>query len=110
MTHPEARARLLALREELAARHQRIDKHIGHRDEPLPADSAERAGELSNRETMEQIDEGVTLELRQIDEALARIDAGSYGSCESCDQPIAPERLELLPFATRCVTCAAAAG
>jgi len=37
--------------------------------------------------------------------ALARIDAGTYGSCERCGGAIAPERLEALPTATLCVPC-----
>jgi DnaK suppressor protein len=44
-------------------------------------------------------------ELRQIDEALGRLEVGSYGLCEDCDAPIAEERLEVVPFATRCVDC-----
>jgi len=44
-------------------------------------------------------------ELRRIDEALSRLDEGSYGLCEDCDAELAEERLEILPFATRCVEC-----
>jgi RNA polymerase-binding transcription factor len=44
-------------------------------------------------------------ELRRTDDALARVEQGSYGSCEDCDVEIAEERLEILPFATRCVEC-----
>jgi DnaK suppressor protein len=43
----------------------------------------------------------------EIDGALARIDAGTYGICENCGKPIPPERLEALPFATRDVACQA---
>jgi DnaK suppressor protein len=45
-------------------------------------------------------------QLAAIDEALARLDAGGYGRCEVCGQPIAPERLAARPTATRCVPCA----
>jgi len=44
-------------------------------------------------------------ELRQIDEALGRLGRGDYGLCEDCGTDIAEERLEILPFATRCVEC-----
>ncbi|HEX3751587.1 MAG TPA: TraR/DksA C4-type zinc finger protein [Streptosporangiaceae bacterium] len=48
--------------------------------------------------------------LTAIDEALARLDAGGYGRCETCGQPIAPERLAARPTATRCVPCASRRG
>lgn len=38
--------------------------------------------------------------------ALARIEAGTYGICESCDNPIPVERLDVLPYSTLCVACA----
>jgi len=44
-------------------------------------------------------------ELRRVDDALSRLDEGVYGLCEDCDAEIAEERLEILPFATRCVEC-----
>jgi RNA polymerase-binding transcription factor DksA len=45
----------------------------------------------------------------EIDAALGRIDAGTYGRCVSCGAEIPEERLELRPFAGRCVTCTQAA-
>lgn len=44
--------------------------------------------------------------LDEIDAALGRLDAGSYGSCLQCGQPISDERLAALPAAPLCVTCA----
>lgn len=44
--------------------------------------------------------------LAKVKHALARIDAGGYGICESCGKAIPVERLEVLPYATLCVTCA----
>jgi DnaK suppressor protein len=46
--------------------------------------------------------------IAQIDAALQRIDAGSYGICARCSQPIAAERLEALPYVTLCITCQSA--
>jgi len=43
----------------------------------------------------------------EVDDALRRVDAGTYGACEGCGRPIAAERLAARPFARRCVTCAA---
>lgn len=43
--------------------------------------------------------------LERIDSALARMDEGSYGTCERCGQPIDPARLEAIPYAHRCFVC-----
>jgi len=45
--------------------------------------------------------------LAELDQALARLAAGSYGSCERCGQPIAPARLAARPAARTCIACAA---
>lgn len=45
--------------------------------------------------------------LKAIEEALERVEDGTYGICESCEAEIAPERLEALPFTRLCVTCQA---
>jgi DnaK suppressor protein len=42
----------------------------------------------------------------ELDEALARLDDGSYGRCVGCGRPIAPERLEARPAARACIDCA----
>lgn len=43
----------------------------------------------------------------QIDAALQRLDEGTWGQCESCGKKIAAARMEALPTARFCVTCAA---
>ena len=43
--------------------------------------------------------------LAQNERALARIEAGTYGSCESCGEPIGKARLQAFPRATLCVAC-----
>jgi DnaK suppressor protein len=44
--------------------------------------------------------------VEQIEAALVRIDAGTYGSCTHCGSAIPEERLRMRPFADACVTCA----
>ena len=44
--------------------------------------------------------------LVELDDAIARIEAGTYGDCVDCGGAIAPERLEALPTTTTCVDCA----
>jgi len=43
--------------------------------------------------------------LREISDALHRIDTGQYGVCLECEEPISVKRLEALPWARYCVTC-----
>jgi DnaK suppressor protein len=66
---------------------------------------ADTATETVDREidyTLEEHDERL---LESIDAALARIDAGTYGTCVNCGRAIAPERLEAMPWATLCIDC-----
>jgi DnaK suppressor protein len=44
-------------------------------------------------------------QLELVDEALGRLDDGSYGRCIRCGEPIAPDRLQALPWAARCIDC-----
>jgi DnaK suppressor protein len=46
--------------------------------------------------------------LAEIDSALERVEAGTYGRCEICGTQISPERLEARPAARLCLTCASA--
>lgn len=43
--------------------------------------------------------------VRQIDDALKRMDEGTYGTCRRCGAKIDEERLAALPYASRCVSC-----
>ena len=44
--------------------------------------------------------------MQRIDAALARVDAGAYGSCVTCGEDIAAKRLDLDPAAAVCIDCA----
>jgi DnaK suppressor protein len=43
--------------------------------------------------------------LREVEEALRRVQEGSYGICQECEEPISPKRLQALPWAKFCVRC-----
>ncbi len=43
--------------------------------------------------------------LYQIDEALKRVDEGTYGTCQQCDRPIALSRLKAVPYTSLCINC-----
>jgi RNA polymerase-binding protein DksA len=64
---------------------------------------ADSASETFMRELDEGLEENAGHILAEIDAALGRIDAGTYGLCGSCGRPIATERLEAVPYATLCI-------
>jgi DnaK suppressor protein len=70
-------------------------------------DIADHASEIIAQDVALSILGSTTGTLEQIDEALQRIEEGNYGHCEECGVKIPPERLEAIPYATRCVQCAA---
>jgi RNA polymerase-binding transcription factor DksA len=43
--------------------------------------------------------------LKEIEEAFARVENGSYGTCLGCRKPVPGERLEILPYTRYCVAC-----
>ncbi len=43
--------------------------------------------------------------LSKIDQALHRMDQGTFGTCEDCEEPIEPRRLEARPVSTLCIAC-----
>lgn len=45
-------------------------------------------------------------QLREIDDAIARVADGTYGRCERCGRPISPGRLQARPVARTCIECA----
>lgn len=46
-------------------------------------------------------------QLAEVKDALVKFEEGTYGKCEECGKPIAPERLEAVPYAKLCVDCKA---
>jgi DnaK suppressor protein len=46
-----------------------------------------------------------TEQLVLVDEALARLEAGTFGTCVRCGRPVGADRLEALPWAARCIDC-----
>ncbi len=64
---------------------------------------ADHASALVDREVDESLGENADQIVAEIDAALARIDDGTYGRCLTCGEPIAPERLQAVPYATLCV-------
>jgi DnaK suppressor protein len=70
-------------------------------------DAYDLASEERDRDISLILSDRDRAKLQAIDEALERINAGSYGICEMCELDIAEERLKALPFTRLCVSCQA---
>ena len=99
----DRRTQLALERQTLQARIEQIQQE--ERQETARGQT-DTAHEWENADVREDVLEAAVQELRQVDAALQRIDLGTYGLCEVCEEPRAEKRLEVLPFATRCIKCA----
>lgn len=98
-----ARRTLEERRDKLVSRTGKIQENLRR----LPdSDSQERVTEGENDQVLERLDDTERAELAQVERALQRIEAGTYGRCETCGEDIAPGRLEALPETATCVDCA----
>lgn len=66
---------------------------------------ADAAAATAERTELLGLVDSLTNQLEEIDAALARIDAGTYGICASCGEEINPARLEARPSSILCVDC-----
>jgi RNA polymerase-binding transcription factor DksA len=113
-------ARLQRYNEELLELRARLVGEVNRLIEAIPHEM-QAAGDLSNVPThnadrdSEGLDKEVALVqnegdmLAAVEAALERIENGTFGSCENCDQTIAEERLDALPYVALCIGCAQAA-
>ena len=73
----------------------------------MASDQADDADALFEFERTRAIAEHTRQLLSQVNAALGRIDAGTYGICSNCGRPIQPARLQALPYVTLCIDCQA---
>ncbi len=66
---------------------------------------ADTASVTLDREIDYSLEENSEHVLSEIAGALQRIEDGTFGLCQSCGKPIAPERLEARPWARQCIDC-----
>src|SRR5450631_1736521 len=73
------------------------------------ADELDRIQDASEREVAIGNIERESSRLREVRDALRRIDAGTFGSCVECEADINPKRLAAIPWASSCIVCQEAA-
>jgi DnaK suppressor protein len=97
----DERARLLGNTRELELDAQHLaDVRRFEGDDPVDI-----ATDLMEREMLGTLGRNSRGRIAEIDDALTRLHADSYGRCEECERPIDPERLLALPHARRCLKC-----
>ncbi|HEX6738805.1 MAG TPA: TraR/DksA family transcriptional regulator [Vicinamibacteria bacterium] len=109
--NPTDRERQQVLRSMLEARRTEIQDKLRSLRETLPAELlvVKDAEEQSMHDFVQDVElalvEMKSETLARIDEALRRLEEGSYGVCTDCGAEIAEARLRAVPFATRCLAC-----
>lgn len=100
-----ARGRLLEIKKQIL---REISEDLkqgreGAKDDGM--DTYDLASEERDREISFILSDREREKLQAVEDALERIEEGTYGICESCDSEIAAGRLEALPFTRVCVSC-----
>lgn len=103
---------LIQIQQALIARRKEILAHLSelengwHELQERDIEMEEEAQKLTLAEAFDRLDERGKAAIEAIDLALSKIRQGSYGICESCEDPIALKRLAVLPTARLCLDCA----
>ena len=98
------RTLLLGRRQELLDEAVRTLDGMGESRETFP-DPTDRATLEDNRNLLLRIRDRERKLVSKIDEAIGRIEDGSYGKCEECEGDIGIERLKARPVTTLCIDC-----
>ncbi|MDD9902021.1 MAG: TraR/DksA family transcriptional regulator [Rhodospirillaceae bacterium] len=94
---------LEARRQVLSAKAEEIEGELRTPGDP---DFAEQATAAEGDEVLEGLENSALLEIAKINAALARIENGSFGQCTICGAPVGEKRLETIPHAAQCISCA----
>jgi len=99
------RARLQKQRDEILDMYKQDLKAGQESADDGTEDIVDRANNAYNRELMFSLSDAERSTLLQIENALLRMDEGSYGRCANCGQTINVLRLEAVPWARFCIDC-----
>ena len=100
------KSKLLDLRNDLTQRVSAINKDLHHEEIAIEKDFAEQATQLENDEVLNSLSDEAKARVMQIDKALLRIKNSTFGRCSKCNAEIDPKRLDAVPYAELCITCA----
>src|SRR5207245_4459338 len=97
--------KLLARREGLVGQVQEAEAYSRQRDAEATQDPADMAANAYTKELLVSMSANDRHLLKLIDEALERIEAGGYGKCVRCGNPLPDKRLDGVPWARHCLPC-----
>ncbi len=103
---PDAISIRTALEARLAALGARVEAIEEAQREPLDDDLSEQAVAREDDEALDGVERAAMAEIARIRQAIGRIEAGTFGQCLACGEPIAEARLRASPTAARCIACA----
>ena len=108
MADPDVRAVLEVRRRELADELEQLADIP--RDPMATVSFGKRVGD-GTTEAVERINRtaaalSLSTSADEVERALEKLEEGTYGICDDCAEPIAPERLEAIPWTALCVVCA----
>ncbi|MGP4974064.1 TraR/DksA family transcriptional regulator [Psychrobacter alimentarius] len=102
-----AKESLLTLKEEYETRIDKIEDHIQNPQDDLNEHWEDQAISYRQNDMRQNLKSEARQSLTYVENALSRIENGTYGECEVCGEPIEAQRLEALPYATLCMKHAA---
>lgn len=97
------------LKQELSTARQELTAYIEAAEEAPEAEPGEGASGYESWFAAVNLQRHMEHQVEEIEGALLRAEAGSYGVCETCGELIGADRLHVLPFATQCIACASKA-
>jgi len=96
---------LLKQREEIVGEVKQMVESSKEMGQDGIQDIGDEAANIYNKQVLLSLNENERTRLQEVDEALDRIENGTYGICEECGGPISFKRLEVRPVAKYCVPC-----
>ena len=99
------RQQLLALQQHIVQRVFGLEASMDAMDADRDIERTDRVQEEAAEVALTALDEQGRHEMEEIQAALARLDAGTYGLCDTCGETISAARLTAMPMARRCVAC-----
>ncbi|MDN3453995.1 MULTISPECIES: TraR/DksA C4-type zinc finger protein [unclassified Psychrobacter] len=98
-----AKQNLLTLKDEYESRIDKIEDHIQNPQDDLNEHWEDQAISYRQNDMRKNLMNEARQSLMYVENALGRIENGTYGECEVCGKQIEEQRLEALPYATLCM-------